>query len=83
MIPKSLAASRVNDKMKRGMDLLRKADPQAVLKTERYYTYPVYPDPVPARTNGSATVQAAARVPVAWRAGLDHYPIRSDPGNRA
>lgn len=66
---KAVAASRANDKMKRGMDLLRKADPQAVLKTERYYTYPVYPDPVPVRTNGSATAQAAPRVPVGWRVG--------------
>ncbi len=44
---KAAAASRVNQKMKQGTELLRKEDPQAVLKTHGYYTYPVYPDERP------------------------------------
>ena len=47
---KADAASRVNTKMKQGLEIVKKADPQARLKTQGYYTYPVYPDepaPVP------------------------------------
>jgi predicted secreted protein len=39
---KAVAASRVNQKMKQGLDILRREDPQAALKTQGYYTYPVY-----------------------------------------
>ena len=39
---KAAAASRVNQKMKQGTDILKKADPQASLKTQGYYTYPIY-----------------------------------------
>jgi len=62
---KAAAASRVNQKMKQGMDIVRKEDPQASLKTQGYYTYPVYPEdrPLPA---GAA---AKPRVPTAWRVG--------------
>lgn len=41
---KALAASRVNQKMKEGLALLRAADPQAQLKTQGYYTQAVYPE---------------------------------------
>ena len=44
---KTAAASRVNQKMKQGIDIVKKQDPQASLKTQGYYTYPVYPDDVP------------------------------------
>jgi predicted secreted protein len=61
---KAAAASRVNQKMKQGTEIIRKEDPQAVLKTRGYYTYPVYPDerPIP---NGVSV----KRVPTGWRAG--------------
>jgi uncharacterized protein len=62
---KVAAASRVNQKMKQGLEIVKQADPQASLKTQGYYTYPVYPDerPVP---NG---VAPKPRVPTAWRVG--------------
>lgn len=62
---KAAAASRVNQKMKQGLDIVRAADPQAKLKTQGYYTYPVYPEdrPLP---NGQMPKQ---RVPTAWRVG--------------
>jgi uncharacterized protein len=64
---KAAAASRVNRKMKEGMDILRAADPGAELKTQGYYTYPVYPEqPQPPRPVDG--VQRAP-VPVGWRVG--------------
>jgi uncharacterized protein YggE len=62
---KAAAASRVNSRMRAGMEVLRRADPQARLKTHGYYTYPVYPDdrPPPPGT------LAKPRVPTAWRVG--------------
>ncbi len=62
---KAAAASRVNQKMKQGTEIVRREDPQARLKTQGYYTYPVYPDerPLP---NGQASVK---RVPTSWRVG--------------
>ena len=62
---KAAAASRVNQKMKQGLDIVKAADPQAKLKTQGYYTYPVYPEdrPLP---NGQMPKQ---RVPTAWRVG--------------
>lgn len=61
---KAAAASRVNQKMKQGTEIIRKEDPQAVLKTRGYYTYPVYADdPVQPRKNNSA------RQPASWRVG--------------
>jgi uncharacterized protein YggE len=62
---KAAAASRVNRKMKEGMDIVRAADPGAQLKTQGYYTYPVYPDQPPRPVDG---VQRAP-VPVGWRVG--------------
>lgn len=61
---KAAAASRVNLKMKQGTEIVRKEDPQAVLKTRGYYTYPVYADdPVQPRQANRG------RQPVSWRVG--------------
>jgi len=62
---KAAAASRVNQKMKQGVDILKKADPQASLKTQGYYTYPVYPEDRPLPTGQVAK----PRVPTSWRVG--------------
>ncbi|MFS2134891.1 SIMPL domain-containing protein [Duganella sp. Dugasp56] len=62
---KAAAASRVNQKMKQGMEIVKKEDPQASLKTQGYYTYPVYPEERPL-LNGQ---QPKPRVPTAWRVG--------------
>ena len=61
---KASAASRVNQKMKQGTDIVRREDPQAALKTQGYYTYPIYPErrPLP---DGSV----AKAVPTGWRVG--------------
>ena len=63
---KSAAASRVNQKMKQGTEIVRKEDPKASLKTLGYYTYPVYPEdrPLP---NGMPDPKR--RVPTGWRVG--------------
>lgn len=58
---KAAAASRVNTKMKRGVDIIRLQDPQAQLRTRGYYTYAVYAEEVP-RTNKPRPV-------VGWRVG--------------
>ncbi|MBC7415906.1 MAG: SIMPL domain-containing protein [Herminiimonas sp.] len=59
---KTVVASRVNLKMKQGVEILKREDPQAVLRTRGYYTYPVYPDePQPKGTR--------VRQPIAWRIG--------------
>jgi len=68
---KAAAASRVNQKMRRGTDIIKREDPQAKLKTHGYYTYPVYPEeppvaPGPAVRPGKP---AKPRVPTAWRVG--------------
>ncbi|WP_040040973.1 SIMPL domain-containing protein [Noviherbaspirillum autotrophicum] len=62
---KAAAASRVNQKMKQGIDLIKREDPQAILQTRGYYTYPVYADEQIPRPAGKA------RQPVGWRVG--HY----------
>jgi uncharacterized protein YggE len=62
---KAAAASRVNQKMKQGLDIVKKEDPQAGLKTLGYYTYPVYPEDRPIAPGQ----QAKPRVPTAWRVG--------------
>jgi len=41
---KAAAASRVNRKMKEGVEILRREDPKGKLQTRGYYTYPVYAD---------------------------------------
>jgi uncharacterized protein YggE len=63
---KTAAAARVNRKMKEGTEIVRRADPGAELKTQGYYTIPIYPEvpqPLPMQT-----VQRPP-VPVAWRVG--------------
>ncbi len=65
---KAVAASRVNQKMKQGLEIVRKADPQASLKTQGYYTYPVYPEE-PAAVLGQPAPPRKPRVPTAWRVG--------------
>ena len=62
---KAQAASRVNVKMKQGTEIVKRADPQAVLKTRGYYTYPVYPEERPVAVGAVAR----ARVPTSWRVG--------------
>jgi uncharacterized protein YggE len=62
---KTVAASRVNQKMKQGMEILKREDPLAVLKTRGYYTYPVYADDQP-RPNSPNN---KGRLPVSWRVG--------------
>ena len=61
---KTAAASRVNQKMKQGTDIIRREDPQATLKTQGYYTYPIYPEqrPLP---NGTMPKPVAT----GWRVG--------------
>jgi uncharacterized protein YggE len=61
---KTAAASRVNQKMKQGTDILRAQDPQATFKTYGYYTYAVYSDE--RLPNG---MFPKVRVPTAWRVG--------------
>ncbi len=41
---KAAAASRVNRKMKQGVEILKREDPKGKLQTRGYYTYPVYAD---------------------------------------
>jgi predicted secreted protein len=64
---KAAAASRVNEKMKQGTDIVRKEDPKAILKTMGYYTYPVYPEDRPVPMDGVAVKKP--RLPTAWRVG--------------
>lgn len=59
---KTVAASRVNLKMKQGVEILKREDPQSTLKTRGYYTYPVYPDEPPPKGT-------RVRQPVGWRIG--------------
>lgn len=64
---RAAASARVNQKMKQGTELVRRADPQAKLKTVNYYTYPVYPE-VP--DNPRPLVKPEARrIPIGWRVG--------------
>ncbi|TNC78932.1 DUF541 domain-containing protein [Janthinobacterium lividum] len=62
---KAAAASRVNQKMNQGAAIVKKADPQAVLKTQGYYTYAVYPETAPLPPG----VAPKPRVPTGWRVG--------------
>ncbi|GGY32446.1 SIMPL domain-containing protein [Pseudoduganella sp. SL102] len=64
---KAAAASRVNQKMKQGLDILKREDPKASLTTMNYYTYPVYPEDRPVQPMAGNK----PRVPTAWRVG--HY----------
>jgi uncharacterized protein YggE len=69
---KAVAASRVNTKMRQGLEILKKEDPVAMLKTQGYYTYPVYAEerPLP---NGQPARQRAI---TGWRVAVcadDHH----------
>lgn len=57
---KSAAASRVNQKMKQGTEILKKLDPDASYATRGYTTYPVYQEP---------TAANKARTLTGWRVG--------------
>ncbi|MFL9922680.1 SIMPL domain-containing protein [Herbaspirillum lusitanum] len=61
---KAVAASRVNQKMKQGMEILKRQDPQAVLKSYGYYTYAVY-----ANEPATPSRNPKARQIVGWRVG--------------
>ncbi|WP_428719244.1 SIMPL domain-containing protein [Undibacterium curvum] len=61
---KAQAASRLNQKMKSGTELIKKEDPQAELMTRNYYTYPVYSDEVQV-----AGAQPKKRQITGWRVG--------------
>ena len=56
------AASRVNQKMQQGIELLRRQDPQAQLKTRGYFAYAVYADEPLHLGNKPRAI-------VAWRVG--------------
>lgn len=60
---KATAASHVNQKMKQGSVIVKKADPEALLTTRGYYTYAVYPNVQPRTSNSKP------RQPIAWRVG--------------
>jgi uncharacterized protein YggE len=65
---KAAAASRVNQKMKQGTEIVKREDPQAQLKTQGYYTYAVYPDnppPVPPQP----LAKPVKPIPIGWRVG--------------
>ncbi len=61
---KAAAASRVNQKMKEGVNIVKREDPRATLKTRGYYTYPIYADEPLQPRQGSKPRQAAS-----WRVG--------------
>ena len=60
---KAAAASRVNQKMKQGADIVKRQDPAATLQTRGYYTYPVYPENQAPRPTGTRLQ------PSGWRVG--------------
>jgi uncharacterized protein YggE len=62
---KTAAAARVNRKMKQGVEIVRREDPQAQLRTMGYYTMPVYPEVPPQPVQPLQ----AKRVPTGWRVG--------------
>lgn len=64
---KAIAASRANQKMKQGTEIVKREDPQAILKTKGYYTYPVYQDEQPPRPYNSK--DGKPRQPIGWRVG--------------
>jgi predicted secreted protein len=68
---KSVAASRVNQKMKQGTEIVKREDPTASLKTHGYYSFPVYADDQPRQNN-------KPRPPVAWRVGQYLEVITTD-----
>jgi len=61
---KTAAASRVNQKMRQGTEIVKREDPLATLKTRSYYTYPIYADEQVQPRQSSRTRQA-----IGWRVG--------------
>lgn len=59
---KAKAASRVNEKMNQGIDIVKKMDPKAQLKTRGYYTYAVYAEDTPRSPKKQRAI-------VGWRVG--------------
>lgn len=57
---KAAAASRVNQKMKQGTEILKKLDPDGKYATHGYYTYPIYQEPTAANKTRTLT---------GWRVG--------------
>lgn len=57
---KIAAASRVNQSMKQGTELIKKADPEGKLATRGYYSYPIYSE---------SSVNNKARIITGWRVG--------------
>jgi uncharacterized protein YggE len=64
---KNAAAARVNRKMKEGTEIVRRADPKAELKTQGYFTYPIYPEPPVQPLPASRT--PVKPLPIGWRVG--------------
>lgn len=58
----TVAASKVNQKMKEATALIKKLDPNAKLQTSGYYTYPIYPN----IESNTRTKHQASR-PIRWR----------------
>jgi hypothetical protein len=69
---RAAASSRVNRRMKEGIALIQRLDPQAKLTTSGYFTYPVYPD------DGGRT---KTQQPVAWRVGQSLTVTTKDLGS--
>jgi predicted secreted protein len=65
---RAAAQARVNQKMKEGTEIVRRADPRAELKTINYYSYPVYPE-VPDNPPRPLANQPVRRIPIGWRVG--------------
>lgn len=61
------AVNRVNQKMKQGIDILKREDPRAKLETRGYFTYPVYAEDVLQPRAGQQ--KPGPRQIVGWRAG--------------
>lgn len=59
---KAVAASRVNQKMRQGIDIVKHEDSHATMQTRSYYTYPIYAEESPRSDN-------RARQLTAWRVG--------------
>jgi len=57
---KIAAASRVNQSMKQGTELIKKADPEGKLATRGYYSYPIYSE---------SSSNNKARLITGWRVG--------------
>lgn len=59
---KSVAASRVNQKMKQGIEIVKREDAQASLKTLGYFTYAIYADEAQHQPNKPRAI-------IGWRVG--------------